>query len=154
MHMGIDPSITSCNGDVNGYKCGPLLVLWIYGEELGVDVERDIDMYGTRLWKLIVILPWIWILRWMNVEEMDACSYSARTYSCGIISRSHEIIWAIDIKTCIVFCNWNARWDMYWYLYFSWWLSGDGRGYRGGSPLWLWTHIEEIGIDVDINVGM
>ena len=49
MHMGIDPSITSCNGDVNGYKYGPRLVLWTHAEELGVDVERDIDMYGTRL---------------------------------------------------------------------------------------------------------
>ena len=49
MHMGIDPSMRSCNGDVNGYKCGPPLVLWTHAEELGIDVERDIDMYGTRL---------------------------------------------------------------------------------------------------------
>ena len=47
--MGIDPSMRSCNGDVNGYKCGPPLVLWNHSEEQGIDVERDIDMYGTRL---------------------------------------------------------------------------------------------------------
>ena len=49
MHMGIDPSMGSCNGDVNGYKCGQLLVLLTHPEELGIHVERDIDMYGTRL---------------------------------------------------------------------------------------------------------
>ena len=49
MHMGIDPSMRSCHGDVSGCKCGPLLVLLTHAEELGIDVERDIDMYGTRL---------------------------------------------------------------------------------------------------------
>ena len=49
MHMGIACSMRSCNGDVNGYKCGPLLVFLTHAEERGVDVERDIDMYGTRL---------------------------------------------------------------------------------------------------------
>ena len=49
MHMGIDPNMRSCNGDGHGNKCGTPLVLRPHAEELGIDVERDIDMYGTRL---------------------------------------------------------------------------------------------------------
>ena len=63
MHMGIDPHVRSCNGNGNEYKCETPLVLWTHAEELGIDVEKDGDMYGIILCEFIVILPWIWILR-------------------------------------------------------------------------------------------
>ena len=47
--MGIDANMRSCNGDGNGYNCGTPFVLRTHAEELGIDVERDVDMYGIIL---------------------------------------------------------------------------------------------------------